>query len=305
MRRLLLIANPAASGFTASLHRDVVRILGRTYDVTPLWPNGPVEARQAASSAASDGFEVVVAMGGDGVAHQVANGVLGTTAALGIVPAGTTNVLRRILQLPRKARDAAEAIAEAVGTRPLTVADVSSDSRAGVRAWIATFAVGIGLDAEVIRESEKRPLRKVGLGSLHYARSAATVTMRHRRRLPYLRAVSGDRQADGVAVIVQVHDTLTYLGKYPMRIGSGSGITAVVIEKAKALRMLRLVGGALRARDVSRIRGIEVWEDIDSIRVESDPQGWFEADGELLGTTATLEVTVSPHPLLVVDTVAS
>ena len=68
MRRLVLIANPVASGFTASLHREVVATLTGPYDVTPVWPSSAVEARQVAADAASDGYDVVVAMGGDGIA---------------------------------------------------------------------------------------------------------------------------------------------------------------------------------------------------------------------------------------------
>ena len=305
MRRLALIANPMASGFTAALHRDVMQILGRTHDVTAVWPTGPGEARAAAARAASEQYDVVAAMGGDGVAHQAANGVLGTPTALGVVPAGTTNVLRRILHLPPKARDAAEAIAEAEGSRPLRVAAVTGDERLDDRHFVATFAVGIGLDAEIIRESERRPLRKVGFGALHYARSATKVAVSgHRHRLPYLRVRSGNRWADAVAVLVQVHDTLTYLGRYPLRVGSGSGLTAVVVERATPTRLIRVVAGALRGGDVSRIRGVHVWQDIDSISVDADPPGWFEADGELLGTTTTLQVEASPHRLLVVDTVS-
>ncbi|NIR41978.1 MAG: diacylglycerol kinase family lipid kinase, partial [Actinobacteria bacterium] len=53
-------------------------------------PGGPDEARGVAADAATEGYDVVAAMGGDGIVHQVANGLLGGEAALGIVPAGTT-----------------------------------------------------------------------------------------------------------------------------------------------------------------------------------------------------------------------
>ena len=117
MRRLILVANPSASGFTASLHRDVVSVLQTGYVVTPVWPDSAAEARAAAADAADEGYDVVVAMGGDGVAHQVANGLADSETALGVVPAGTTNVLRRILGLPRKPLDAAAAIAGSAGWR--------------------------------------------------------------------------------------------------------------------------------------------------------------------------------------------
>ena len=107
MPRLTLIANPAASGFTGALHRRVVSILRASYDVTAAWPDSADDARATAHRAASDGVEVVAAMGGDGVAHHVANGLAGSDTAMALVPAGTTNVLARILGLPVNAAKAA------------------------------------------------------------------------------------------------------------------------------------------------------------------------------------------------------
>ena len=49
MDRLLLVANPAASGFTASLHGDVSRILASRYAVEETWPEGADQARAEAA----------------------------------------------------------------------------------------------------------------------------------------------------------------------------------------------------------------------------------------------------------------
>ena len=102
MRRLLLLANPSASGFTGALFRDVVRTLEADFSVDAEWPHGAAATRRRASEAAGEGYHVVATMGGDGVAHHAANGLAYTAAALGIIPAGTTNVLARIFKLPRK-----------------------------------------------------------------------------------------------------------------------------------------------------------------------------------------------------------
>ncbi|NNF62718.1 MAG: hypothetical protein HKN07_00540, partial [Acidimicrobiia bacterium] len=45
MRRLLLIANPAASGFTGALHRQVTESAAAAYDVVPVWPTSAAETR--------------------------------------------------------------------------------------------------------------------------------------------------------------------------------------------------------------------------------------------------------------------
>ena len=96
-RRLVLVANPAASQFTGGMHRDVLARLRSEFDVTAEWPGSAEAVTDVAAHAASDGVDVVVAMGGDGVVNRVVNGIATTTTALGIIPVGTTNVLAAIL----------------------------------------------------------------------------------------------------------------------------------------------------------------------------------------------------------------
>jgi diacylglycerol kinase family enzyme len=302
MRRLLLVANPAASGFTAGLHRDVVEILERTHHVTAVWPNGPAEARSEATAAAEDEFDVVAAMGGDGVVHQVVNGIIGSATALGVVPAGTTNVVRRILRLPRKPRAAAEALAAAEGTRPLDTLSLTRELGEHTEEHAVAFAAGMGLDAEVIRESERRPLAKVGFGAVHYARSAVRVAAGYGRRPPTMRVRDGRRHADAVAVLFQVHEHFTYVGRLPLSLSAGPRPTAIILSHATIRRLAGLVVRSAGRLDLSGLPGVEVWNGFDEIEVLAEPPEWTEADGELLGRAGRIVVRPGSHHLLVADT---
>jgi diacylglycerol kinase family enzyme len=304
VRRLVLIANPVASGFTASLYREVVSILTGPFDVTAIWPEGPGEARGAAADAATEGYDVVAAMGGDGIVHQVANGLLGGQTALGIIPAGTTNVLCRIIGYPPDPRDAAEAISRSSAIRRVPVAEVTTDSALGAQHHLATFAAGVGFDAAVVERAERTPLAKVGFGPLHYAWSTARVLFGdYRNRLPHLRVTAGTRQADAVGVMVQLHDTFSFFGPVPLRLNRGRhGPAAAVITRFDTLAALRLVGRAARGLDPARLPGVEVWTDFEAITVEADPIVWTEADGELLGRASLIEITPAAEGLPIVDT---
>jgi len=301
MRRLLLVANPAASGFTSLLHRDVVEILQGGYQVTPVWPDGPTQARAAAIDAAAEGYEAVVGMGGDGVVHQIANGLAGTGTALGVVPAGTTNVFSRILGVPRKPRDAAEAIAASTSTRVIPTLRLVYDGPDGPDSRVVTFAAGLGFDAEVIRESERRPLRKIGFGLVHYARSAATVTMKgYRGRLPAIRVEGLGRSADAVALVFQVHDTFTFLGRRRLTLSPSGGPLALTMRRVTTARMVRLVARAARGGDVGRIRGVRLWRGFATLTARAEPAEWLEADGELIAKVSTLTATPNTEGLRVV-----
>src|SRR5579859_1781070 len=53
-----------------------------------------------ARQAAEEGVELVIAAGGDGTIHAVANGLIGTQSILGIIPTGTMNNLAHSLNIP-------------------------------------------------------------------------------------------------------------------------------------------------------------------------------------------------------------
>jgi diacylglycerol kinase family enzyme len=301
MRRLLLIANPSASAFTGALYRRVVDELGEVFEVVPAWPSSPDGARLLAAEAAFDGFDVVVAMGGDGVVHHVANGIARTRTALGIVPAGTTNVVARIIGMPAKPTKAAQALVHAeVAT--VKLAHLATDSLGGARSEFAVFAAGIGYDAEMVHIAEQRPASKYYFGSIHYARSAASALLsRLRTRAPNLRVDCDGDRVDAVSVMVQVHDPFTYFGKMPLRLSPepGPGLTVLAVESLALPRALSVLARASTGRDLTRIPGVHVWPDPAKLIIEAEPRSRFQADGELLGSADWLEITPVPDGLRV------
>lgn len=293
MRSVLLVANPSASSFTGALHRRVLRDLGEVYDVVPVWPNSPEAAREMAAEAAADGFHAVVAMGGDGVVHHVANGIATSATALGIIPAGTTNVVARILGLPSSPAKASRTLQSAV-VSSIPLAHLATDSGGGARSEFAVFAAGIGYDAEMVHIAEQRPASKYHFGSLHYARSAASALLTRFRFEPANLRIDcdGDRM-DAVALMIQVHDPFTYFGRLPLRFSDdpGPGLTVIGIESLALRRSQAILRRAITGKGLAGVDGVHVWRDPDKIVVEAEPRSRFQADGEPLGVTDWLEIT--------------
>ena len=92
MKQVAVIANPTAGTGLGRLSGDVAASLlqERGFDVFLHPTEGPGYATELARTAAS-GSDLVVAVGGDGTLHEVAEGLVGTDCPLGLLPSGSGN----------------------------------------------------------------------------------------------------------------------------------------------------------------------------------------------------------------------
>jgi len=112
--RAKLIANPGAGDvlLAASRLEQVTSYLleaGVKVDVALAKPKK--EAIPIAKKAVKDGYDVVIAMGGDGTLGAVIRGIAGSKTRLGIIPAGTENDIARSLGIPEDLKEACALIA--------------------------------------------------------------------------------------------------------------------------------------------------------------------------------------------------
>ena len=144
---MVIVFNPVAG-------RRRAQLLWRVLDV--LVANGvrlqlaettrPGHAEALARDAARRGAEMVVAAGGDGTIAEVANGLMGSSTRLGVIPLGTANVLAHELGLPFGPRAVAAALAFG---RTTTLWPGIAKGADGERLFVQM--VGVGFDAQVVR----------------------------------------------------------------------------------------------------------------------------------------------------------
>ena len=149
-RRMLIIVNPYATTMSVRLKQLVVYALQGRYEVEAVDTQRKGHATELCRDAALEGYDVVVAFGGDGTVNEVANGLAGTRTALVPLPGGATNVYCRMLGIPTDVVDATEhllRLADQWAPRAVDLGRVNDR-------WF-TFSAGAGLDAT--RRRARRP----------------------------------------------------------------------------------------------------------------------------------------------------
>ena len=109
----LAIVNPVAGrGRTRRLWPALARQLeALNVSIQPVFTEGPTHARSLAADAVRAGTSHVIAVGGDGTTHEVANALVGTDVALGILPTGGGNDFPKAVGIPLDLQQAVKTIA--------------------------------------------------------------------------------------------------------------------------------------------------------------------------------------------------
>jgi diacylglycerol kinase (ATP) len=159
--RALLVVNPKATTFSSRVRDVLAHALASETRLELVETKARGHAVELAAAAHDDGFDLVVALGGDGTVNEVVNGLMaaagsdGVPVPLGIIPIGSGNDFAALAGVPRNPR---EAVRRLLAAEPRAI-DVG---RVGDR-WF-TNGVGVGLDARVAIEAAKvRRLRGIAI----------------------------------------------------------------------------------------------------------------------------------------------
>jgi diacylglycerol kinase family enzyme len=305
-RRMLVIVNPYASTVSDRLKNLVVYALQGRYSVEAVDTQARSHATELCREAAAEGYDVVVAFGGDGTVNEAANGLAGSETPLTALPGGSTNVFCRTLGMPNDVVDATEhLLGMADRFRPLRV-DLA---RAGDRHF--TFSAGVGLDASVVQRVDAHPSRKARFGEWYFTYAGiSTFNRRYLLHPPRVRVAAGGQSVDGVTVVVQNSNPYSYFGRRPLYICEGSDningrLSAAVMKRATPLEIFTLIPRILSARpgSVARHRQIASLQDLHGLRVSTADGSPFplQLDGDYIGEFEDVEFGVQPAGLSVVS----
>lgn len=268
------------------MDRFRAELAARGLDGEVLTTDGPRDAVRLARDAASRGAPLVVAVGGDGTAHEVVNGLAGSDATFGLVPVGTGNDMALALDVPPDLDGALSVIRSGL-VRRIDLGHFDDDR------WFGN-SLGLGFEAQVTLES-----RKVQRLSGFAVYLWAVVRALARLRCPNLTIRVDGRELDGPRLLVCV-------GNGP-RVGGGFLLTPdarhddgvldlCIVEGMGRLRVLRTLPKAISGTHVTTpgilmLRGRTI--EIDC--AEGFP---FHADGEVIDVARKrLRIEIRPGML--------
>lgn len=275
---VVVVANPAAGSTSTDLVWQVIRACRRPVSVR--WTDSPGSAAQIATLAA-DSADLVVAVGGDGTAREVAAGLVAAwrPVPMLVVPGGTANSLYRTLWGTIPWPEALAMAVRGLAPRSLDVARLDG--------CLVLTGASAGFSPMVIHAAKT--------GGTSYQEAIRSVAGRY-RPYPGRVVVDGEVVHCGSTFVVNVGGSRFRGGDYPLLpysivddglldvcVIGGEHPVADVLARTKAGEHLELAG-------VTYVRGREVL-----IERTDDRPLWFEHDGEVV-TARRGEYTLTVAP---------
>ena len=296
---------PNATTVSDRLKNLVVYALRGSYDVVAIDTEARDHATDLCRQAAREGYDVVVAFGGDGTVNEAANGLAGSDTPLCCLPGGRANVYCRMLGIPTDVVDATEHL--------LRMADDWSPRRvdlARVNDRHFVFSGGVGLDASVVERVDAHPRLKARLGEWYYTWTAiGAFNRRYLVHPPQLEVELDGQRVRGVTAIVQNGSPYTYFGERPVQLGEGADLESgdlagIVLQRARPVDIPTIAWRALSARArVARHRQIHPFTGLAELHVRSCDERPLplQVDGDYIGEAHEAAFSVIPRGITVIS----
>ncbi|MCL4262073.1 MAG: YegS/Rv2252/BmrU family lipid kinase [Anaerolineae bacterium] len=287
-KKIHVVINPAAGKDEPILNtlNDVFRQYDVNWNVSVTKKYG--DATEQARAAAAAGADLVAGYGGDGTQHEIANGILGTNAVMGVLPGGTGNGFATELGTPKELRPAAELLCTGGRLRPIDVVQL------GDSYFIQRLYVGIEPEEQTSREDKDK-----------YGTFAYAVNMYRRAREHKVQEVRYRMTIDGQ--VVEMLASKVYVVN-AAKAGTGIAVTGDFSKPDDGLVDVFILNNHnIRTLAAAAERVVNLHTDMANrfiwrgkeVVIETDPDQPVWTDGEYNGRTP-ISMKVIPGALKVV-----
>lgn len=305
--RAVLVVNPQATATTPGGRDVLAHALASQVKLDVVETEHRGHAMAVARTAAADGIGLVVAHGGDGTVNEVVNGLLADTdgrpggfdsvPTLGVVPGGSANVFARALGIPRDPVEATHVLLRALENGHGRQVGLG---RANDR-WF-TFNAGIGWDADVVAEVERRRGKRTG-PSLYLRTAVSCYLRRPRGRTPLTVRLPGREPVEVRTAFISNTAPWSYLGSRPVQLNTecsfDTGLGLFALTSLGLPTVLRHARQALRKRTRQQGNRLLRHDDLPIVSVSSAEPVNLQVDGDLVGQRRHVEFVSVPRALTV------
>jgi diacylglycerol kinase family enzyme len=294
----MLIANPRAGSVSARVRDVIVRALQADFKLEHHTTARRDHAMELSADAVDRDLDAVLAFGGDGTINEVAQPLVGTGVALGILPGGSTNVMARSLGMPTDPVEATAFVAEhlrndtrrRIGVGSLAVPGGQDEPR------YFLFSAGIGLDAEVVKRVEAHQARTGAKGEWTFIRHAlAAGVTEYRGADPWL-TVEAPAEEPYRAVLAICCNAwpFTYLGSRPVNACPEARLEKrldlIAFGRIRGPMIPGIIRSVLSKGRHARWKHTHYWHDVPQLRLTADAPKPLQVDGDYIGEWTDVEL---------------
>ena len=286
-RKALFVINPISGGKKKDGVPELIEkyLDAAMFKATVVFTDGVAHARQIAKEAAGK-FDLVVAVGGDGTINEVASGIVGSDAILGIIPYGSGNGLSRFLRI---SMDPAEAI------KGLGSGHVENIDSARLDGRPFFNMAGMGFDAhisEVFSHGKKR-------GFFTYIKSSIQEVVKYKSQTYHLE-IDG-KVYDREAFMVSFANSSQYGNDAHISPDASveDGLLDVCIIKPFPLWRFVEMGIRMITKTSDKTKYVEIIQG-KNIKIKRSQPGPVHLDGEPQTSGTDTLVEIVPHSLKVI-----
>lgn len=290
-KKIAIIVNPSKEKETPfiSIFNKVFEKYDIDWDIFVTHKSG--DAKKATLQCVDQQYNSIVACGGDGTVHEVSSAMVGTNIPLGIIPAGTANVLANELLIPWDIELACEKIAKSNKIRIIDTVTVNDEF------FLLRF--GIGLEADMV-QGASRDLKNI-LGGFAYLLSAMRSFLFSRNLNTYSINIDGNQNIEkGITCLVNntgnvgIHG-LTLSSK--IKIDDGFIDVIVIRNPFELQNLLKSIGNI---RDWQKQTAILKCYSGKNITIGVTDTNNMQIDGEKFEYTDTLRFKIQEKSLHVI-----
>jgi len=281
----LFIVNPNSGTGAVNTFRKVITQFNAANNFTVIESQSPAHSLKLAHEAGSNGYEAVIAVGGDGSVHEIGAQLIGTTVALGIIPTGSGNGVSRHLGISNTIPKAIEQMLKGK-VRPIDTFIVNNQPAIG-------FA-GVGIDAHVAKMFSEASER----GFSNYVKLSIDAFTNYKHTAFNFNADGNSESTSAFSLVCANTSQFGNNAFINPQADDDDGFLELVIIKNMPPAMLVPVASRLFLKSIHKSKWVSTLK-VKRIEIENLGDAQLQINGEALGVFKNLTFEVRPKSLMV------